>query len=113
MNTDGNDIMFAFNTYEKFRKERLQVNYENTLKLWDSLPSGLPNIDNRRVKGYTSRQQRMHMGKVSLYGVYCALFKRTFLKNKICSQGRKMSMVSDMIQFLTTSFQALVSGTNH
>ena len=33
---DGNSL-FDFDTYEEFRKERLKLNYENTLKLWYSL----------------------------------------------------------------------------
>lgn len=87
-NDDGN-ILFDFDTYEEFRKERLKLNYESTLKIWYSLPSGLPNIDNERVKGYTHRQQRVRMGKAKLFVVYYMLFKRTFLKNRIRSKGKK------------------------
>jgi len=87
-NDDG-DILFDFNTYEEFKNERLKLNYESTLKLWYSLPSGLPTIDNRRVRGYTRRQQRIRLGKVELFVVYYILLKRTFLKKKIRSKGRK------------------------
>ena len=92
-NEDGN-ILFVFKTYEEFKKERLKLNYESTLKLWYSLPSGLPSIENQRVRGYTSRQQRVRMGKVSLFVVYCTLLKRTFLRKRICSKGRERRMFS-------------------
>jgi hypothetical protein len=87
-NNDG-DILFDFSTYEDFKNERLKINYESSLKVWYSLPSGLPSIDNQRVRGYTSRQQRLRMGKVSLFVVYCILFKRTFLRKRIYSKGRQ------------------------
>jgi hypothetical protein len=44
---DDNDILFEFQTYEEFQKERLKLNNENTLKLWYSLPSNLTSIDNK------------------------------------------------------------------
>ena len=75
-NNEDGDILFAFKTYEEFKNERLKLNYESTLKLWYSLPSGLPRIENRRIREYTSRQQRVRMGKVSFFAVYCMLLKR-------------------------------------
>ncbi|UJR17091.1 hypothetical protein I4U23_003988 [Adineta vaga] len=87
---DDGDTLFAFNTYEEFKNERVKINYENTLQLWYSLPSGLPKIDNQRIKEYSSRQQRMRMGKVSAFAVYCALFKRTPLRKRISSKGSRL-----------------------
>lgn len=88
-NDDG-DILFDFNTYEEFKTERLKLNYESTLKLWYSLPSGLPSIDNQRVKGHTPRQQRVRMRKAKIFVVYYKLLKRTFLKKKIRSKGSRL-----------------------
>ncbi|CAF1064917.1 unnamed protein product [Rotaria sordida] len=52
------DKYFEFKTYEEFRKERLKLNYDNTLKLWYSLPDTLPLNDNNRVRRHTRKQQR-------------------------------------------------------
>ena len=90
-NENGDDL-FVFKTYEEFKNERLKLNYESTLKLWYSLPSGLPSIEDQRVRGYTSRQQYARMGKVSLFAVYGTLLRRTFLKKKIDSKGRERRM---------------------
>ena len=86
---DGSDILFDFNTYAEFKNERLKLNYENTLKLWYSLPSVLPSIDNRFLRRHTSRQQRVQLRKMKLFAMYYILLKRTFLKKRIRSKGRK------------------------
>ena len=56
-NTDV-ETYFEYKTYEEFRKERLKLNYDNTLKLWYSLPNGLPAMDNTLVRRQTPKQQR-------------------------------------------------------
>ncbi|CAF1478785.1 unnamed protein product [Rotaria sp. Silwood1] len=56
-NLDTNTY-FEFKTYEEFRKERLKLNYDNTLKLWYSLPDTLPISDNNRVRRQTRKEQR-------------------------------------------------------
>jgi hypothetical protein len=86
------DTLFDFNTYEEFKNERLKLNYESTLKLWYSLPSVLPSIDNRLLRQHTSRQQRVRMGKITLFPIYYILLKRTFLKKRLRSKGRKTRM---------------------
>ena len=93
MATDDSDIPLVFNSYEEFKNERSKLNYENTLKIWYSLPSGLPNMDNPRVTRHTSRQQRIRKGKAKLFIVYYILFKRTFLKKRIRSKGRQTGMI--------------------
>ncbi|CAF1140949.1 unnamed protein product [Adineta ricciae] len=90
MVTDDDDVLFVFNTYEEFQQEREKLNYENTLRIWYSLPSGLPNIDNERIKRYTSLQQRKRMGKVSAFAIYCILFKKTSLRKKISAKGARI-----------------------
>src|SRR5690242_6592738 len=90
--TNDGDVLFDFNTYEEFKKERVKLNYESTLKLWYSLPSELPSVDNQRIRGYSTRQQRARIRKVKRFVVYCLLLKRTFLRRKIRSKGRKMKV---------------------
>ena len=85
---DDDDVLFVYNTYEEFQQEREKLNYENTLRIWYSLPSGLPNIDNERIKRYTSLQQRKRVGKVSAFAIYCILFKKTSLRKKISAKGK-------------------------
>ncbi|CAF3412441.1 unnamed protein product [Rotaria sp. Silwood1] len=53
MDNLDSDKYFEFKTYEEFRKERLKLNYDNTLKLWYSLPDTLPINDNNRVRRQT------------------------------------------------------------
>ena len=86
---DGNTL-FDFDTYEEFRNERLKLNYENTLKIWYSLPSGLPGTDNERVREHTTRQQRIRKGKAKLFVLYYILFNRTFLRNRVHAKGKKV-----------------------
>ncbi|CAF5197735.1 unnamed protein product, partial [Rotaria magnacalcarata] len=79
------DSYFEFTSYEEFRKERLALNYDSTLKLWYSLPSGLPSVENHLVRRQTSKQQRSRLRKLKFFAFYCTLFKKTFLKKKIQS----------------------------
>ncbi|CAF0943955.1 unnamed protein product [Adineta steineri] len=88
-NDDGN-ILFDFSTYEEFRTERLKINYENTLKLWYSLPSGLPTVDNRRVRRYSHREQRARKKKVMRFCAYYVLLKRTPYKKKVYAKGSQL-----------------------
>jgi hypothetical protein len=89
LNANDKDILFEFDTYEEFTKERLKLNYENTLKLWYSLPAGLPNMDDGFVQRRTPRQQRKTFRKIKLLYLYSKFFKRTCLKKKIYSRGEK------------------------
>jgi hypothetical protein len=93
LNANDKDILFEFNTYEEFTKERLKLNYENTLKLWYSLPADLPNIDDGPVQRRTRRQQRAIFRKTKLLYIYSKLFKRTCLKKKIYSRGEKLQVL--------------------
>ena len=81
------DAYFEYKTYEEFRTERLKLNYDSTLKLWFSLPNGLPSIDNKLVRRQTVKQQRKRLRKMKFFAFYCALLKNTFLKKKIHSKG--------------------------
>jgi hypothetical protein len=90
LNDNDKDSLFEFQTYEEFTKERLKLNYENTLKLWYSLPAGLPNVDDGLVQRRTPRQQRKIFRKLKVLYVYSKLFKRTCLKNKIYAKGEKL-----------------------
>jgi hypothetical protein len=92
LNANDKDILFEFNTYEEFTKERLKLNHENTLKLWYSLPADLSNIDDGLIKRRTPRQQRAIFRKVKILYVYSKLLKRTCLKKKIYSKGEKLQV---------------------
>ncbi|CAF2957672.1 unnamed protein product [Rotaria sp. Silwood2] len=82
------ETYFEFKTYEEFQKERLKLNYDNTLKLWYSLPNCLPTTDNNLVRRQTLKQQRARLRKMKFFAFYCTLFKKTFLKKKIHSKGK-------------------------
>jgi hypothetical protein len=82
------DTYFEYKTYEEFRKERLKLNYDSTLKLWYSLPQGLPSADNQLVRRQTPKQQRARVRRMKFYAFYCTLLKKTFLRKKIQSKGR-------------------------
>ncbi len=82
------DTYFQYSTYEEFRKERLKLNYDSTLKLWYSLPQGLPSIDNQLVRRQTPKQQRARVRNMKFFAFYCTLFKKTFLRKKIQSKGK-------------------------
>ena len=84
------DTYFEFKTYEEFRRERLKLNHESTLKLWYSLPNGLPTIDNQLFRRQTPRQQRARIRNLKFFAFYCTLLKKTFLRNKIQSKGKKL-----------------------
>ena len=92
LNAHDKDILFEFNTYEEFTKERLKLNYENTLKLWYSLPTDLSNIDDRLIQRCTPRQQRKTFRKVKVLYLYSKLLKRTCFKKKIYSRGEKLQV---------------------
>ena len=90
MSVNDGDALFDFNTYEEFQKERIEINYENTLKLWYSLPTELPSVDNQRVKEYSRQQQRIRMTKVKIFVCKYLLLKKTFFKQKIRSKGSRL-----------------------
>ncbi|CAF1019301.1 unnamed protein product [Rotaria sp. Silwood1] len=64
--------------------------YACTLKLWYSLPNGLPATDNNLVRRQTPKQQRARLRKMKFFAFYCTLFKKTFLKKKIHSKGFRL-----------------------
>ncbi|CAF4025210.1 unnamed protein product [Adineta steineri] len=85
------DTYFEFKTYEEFRAARLKLNYDSTLKLWYSLPEGLPTSeDNQLVRRQTTRQQRARVTYMKFYAFYCTLLKKTFLRKKIQSKGFRL-----------------------
>jgi len=81
------DTFFEFKTYEEFRTERLKLNYDSTLKLWYSLPNGLPTTDNQLVRRQTPKQQRTRVRNMKFYAFYCTLLKKTFLRKRIQKKG--------------------------
>jgi hypothetical protein len=89
------DTYFEYSTYEEFQSERLKLNYENTLKLWHSLPSGLPNADNKFIRRQTIKQQKARIRKMKFFAFYCSLLGKTCLKAKIHSKGKKNSYMHD------------------
>ncbi|CAF3882463.1 unnamed protein product [Rotaria sp. Silwood1] len=86
MDNFDTDIYFEFKTYKEFRKERLKLNYDNTLKLWYALPNVLPTNDNNRVRRQTPKQQRARLRKMKFFAFYSIFLKKTFLKKKIHSK---------------------------
>jgi len=88
MDNSAGDAYFDFKTYEEFRKERLKLNYDSTLKLWYSLPNGLPTIDNKLVRRQTPKQQRARVRNMKFFAFYYTLLKKTFLRKKIQSKGK-------------------------
>lgn len=82
------DTYFEYKTYEEFRRERLKLNYDSTLKLWYSLPNGLPTADNQLVRRQTSTQQRARVRYMKFFAVYSTLLKKTFFRKKIQAQGK-------------------------
>jgi len=89
MDNSTTDTYFEYQTYEEYRKERLQLNYDSTLKLWYSLPTGLPTVDNKLVRRQTIKQQRSRLRKLKFFAFYCALLKKTFLRKKIQAKGNQ------------------------
>jgi hypothetical protein len=83
------DVLFEFPSYEEFRKERLKLNNECTLKLWYSLPWSLTNIDKKLIRQQTLRQQKKRFRSFKLLAIYSLLLKNTCLKNRIRSKGKK------------------------
>lgn len=81
------DTYFEYSTYDEFRKERLLLNHDNTLKLWYSLPNGLPTSDANLVRRQTIKQQRARIRNMKFFAFYCTLLKRTFLRKKIQAKG--------------------------
>lgn len=96
-NNNNNDVLFKFNTYEEFNKERLELNYENTLKIWYSLPTSLPDINDQRVKRHTLQEQQARERKIKFFTFYGRLLKRTCLKNYIHSRGENLLRWKNMI----------------
>lgn len=87
MDDNQTDSYFEYSTYEEFRQERLKLNHESTLKLWYSLPNGLPSLDNQLVRRQTSKQQRKRIRSMKFFAFYCTLLKKTFLRKKIQTKG--------------------------
>ncbi|CAF1083090.1 unnamed protein product, partial [Adineta ricciae] len=90
MDNTNDEVYFEYDTYEEFRQERLKLNYNSTLKLWYSLPNGLPTIDNQLVRRQTTRQQRARVRNMKFFAFYCTLLKKTFLRKKIQSKGFRL-----------------------
>ena len=90
LNNDDKNALFEFQNYEEFTKERLKLNYENTLKLWYSLPASLPNDSDGLVPRRTRGQQRKIFRKVKLLYVYSRLLHRTCFKKRIYFRGKKL-----------------------
>ena len=88
IDVDHDDVLFEFPSYEDFRRERLKLNHESTLKLWYSLPANLTNIDNQLFRQQTLRQQKKRFRNFKLFAIYSMILKRTFLKNKVRSKGK-------------------------
>jgi hypothetical protein len=87
MDTTNTDTFFAYSTYEEFRRERLQLNHDSTLKLWYTLPTSLPRLDNKLVRRQTHKQQRIRVRKMKFFAFYCTLLNKTILAKKIHSKG--------------------------
>ncbi|CAF1316580.1 unnamed protein product [Rotaria sordida] len=87
MDDMDNDILFEFESYEEFQRERLKLNAESTLKLWYSLPSNLTNIDNKLIRQQTLKQQKKRLRNLKFFAIYSMFLKKTFLKNRIRSKG--------------------------
>lgn len=87
MDRSDADNLFEYPTYEEFRHERLQLNHDSTLKLWYSLPPGLPALNNQLVRRQTPKQQRARVRSFKFFAFYCTLLKKTFLKKTIHSKG--------------------------
>lgn len=85
---NDDDALFEFQNYDDFRRERIKLNHDNTLKLWYSLPTNLTNIDNKLFRQQTLRQQRKRFRNFKFFAVCSMILKRTFLKNKIRSRGK-------------------------
>lgn len=90
MDNTQTDMFFQYSIYEEFRRERLILNHDSTLKLWYSLPNGLPSSDNPIVRRQTSKEQRKRIRKMKFFAFYCTLLKKTFLRKKIQSKGLKL-----------------------
>ena len=87
MNTNDTNTFFEYDTYDEFRQERLLLNHESTLKLWYSLPAGLPTLANTLVRRQTPKQQRSRLRNMKLFAFYCTLLRKTFLRKKIHEKG--------------------------
>ena len=90
LNNNDKNALFEFKNYEEFTKERLKLNYENTLKLWYSLPASLPNDNDGLVPRRTCRQQRKISRKMKLLNMYTRLLRRTCFKKRIYFRGKKL-----------------------
>ncbi|CAF4004367.1 unnamed protein product [Rotaria sp. Silwood2] len=77
------DIPFEFKTYEEFKSERLKLNHENTLKLWYSLPSGLPTV---RFRLWNDMFNVPPLNNAVLYGIYQSLGRIT---NEFLAKGKR------------------------
>ncbi|CAM4926071.1 unnamed protein product [Rotaria socialis] len=100
LNPNDNNIFFEFNTYEEFTKERLKLNYEQTLKLWYSRPADLSNIDNQFIRRRTPRQQRAVLRKMKLFYFY---------STRLCNDILNMPLVED--ESFYEIYQSLVRST--
>ena len=92
LSENDKNIIFEFNTYEEFTKERLKLNHDNTLKLWYALPTDLSNIDDVILQRRTPREQQKIFRKIKLLYVYSKLLKKTCFKKKIYARGEKFQL---------------------
>ncbi|CAF1191803.1 unnamed protein product [Rotaria sordida] len=98
------DTYFEFKTYEEFRKERLKLNYDNTLKLWYSLPDTLPINENNRFRRHTRKQQRARFRKIKHCVAYAILFKK-ISKKKI--QAKSFRLWNEMLNISASNDESL------
>ena len=45
------------NSFEEFENERISLNNESTLDIWNNLPDDLPSLDDELLKGYSRQRQ--------------------------------------------------------
>ena len=78
------------NSFEEFENERISLNNESTLDIWNNLPDDLPSLDDELLKGYSRQRQRITMTKAKGFVASYLLFKKTFLKDKFRSKGARL-----------------------
>lgn len=86
---DENDkkTLFKYKTYDEFTAERLKLSHDHTLKLWYSLPDGLPDAKDEMMPKYTRREQRTALRKAKFLYLYSKVLKRTCLKKRVYEKG--------------------------
>lgn len=83
------DTVFEYKTYDEFRAERMKLNYENTLRLWYSLPTNLSSLDPKLAPRHTAKQQKAHLLRLKLFAFYCSLLSKSCVKGKIHAKGKQ------------------------